>query len=263
MSDLAESADSISTYLKFYLGEALQATDGAQIGAAGDAACTYFQGLGICELLLDAEVTAFFHHMIRSGRMRRWVLRKAQQLKDLPPNVLRASNTRGLFAALLADDRALAADIARLSPMTWNDRVEYEDDFLYAHFLHRLISGDDSAALRGILDKFKRALDDEETVRFRLCASLLAPSQERAGLALPAFEDLMQSRRQELKEMREKSILATDDMFVPFSSVYVEGLAWLNLLEGAGITVDSEYAFCPSLARVKPYPQLAPEVFPD
>jgi len=233
------------------------------MGGSGDAACTYFQGIAICELLLDAEVTAFFHHMIRSGRMRRWILRKAQERTDLPGNVIRSSNTRGLFAALLANDKALAADIARLSPQTWNDHVEYEEDFLYAHFIHQLVSGDDPVSLQGILDRFNGALEGEETVRFRLCASLLAPAQERAGLALPAFEELVQRRRQELQEMREKSILATDDMFVPLSSVYVEGLAWLNLLEGAGIPVAAEYAFCPSLARIRAYPPLAPEIFPD
>jgi len=263
MSELAESADSISTYLQFYLGEALQATDGAQMGGSGDAACTYFQGMGICELLLDAEVTEFFHHMIRSGRMRRWILREAQDRKDFPGNVIRASNTRGLFAALLANDKELAADIARLSPQTWDDHVEYEEDFLYAHFLHRILLGDPPISVQAILDHFKRSLEGEETVRFRLCASLLAPVQERTGLALPAFEELLQARRKELQEMRKKSILATDDMFVPFSSVYVEGLAWLNLLEGAGITVGSEYAFCPSLARVKSYPSLPAEFFPD
>jgi len=168
-----------------------------------------------------------------------------------------------MFAALLANDEALAADIARLSPLTWNDRVEYEEDFLYAHFINRLISGDETISLQRIRDSFQRALEGEETARFRLCASLLVPAGERAELALPAFEDLLQERRQEMQELREKSILATDDMFMPFSSVYVEGLAWLNLLERAGVTVGAEYAFCPSLARLKTYPPLPPEFFPD
>ena len=263
MAALAESADSISTYLKFYLGEALQATDGAQMSGSADAACTYFQGIGICELLLDAEVTAFFHHMIRSGRMRRWLLRKAQGRTDFAANIIRCSNSRGLFAALLANDWALAAEIAQLSPTTCNDHVEYEEDFLYIHFLHRWIAGDDPTALKAILDSFERALEGEMTTHFRLCASLLAPAGERADMALPAFEELLQQRREEMDELSEGSVLATDDMFVPLSSVYVEGLAWLNLLERVGVTLDREYPFCPSLARIKSYPPLAAEFFPD
>src|SRR5580658_1329084 len=129
MEDLSDSAEDLVTYLKFYLAGAIASNDPAERAGAADAACTYFQGVGICELLLDAEVETFFHHMIRSGRMRRWLLREAQGQDGYPEKVLKSSNTRGVLAALVANDWTLAGDIARLSAQSWNQRVEYEDDF--------------------------------------------------------------------------------------------------------------------------------------
>jgi len=267
MSDLAETAEDLVIYLEFNLAGAAQATDPEGIAASADAACSYFQAVGICELLLDAETDAFFHMLVRSARMRRWLLRRAAQgLPDQPPypaRVLKASNTRGLFAALAAGDRPLAAEIATLSATRWNERVEYEDDFWYAHFLHRCVAGDRVEDLRTILAAYTTALDgDVPPPRHRLCATLLAPPDRQNGDALAAFADLIAARRAQMRDLAETSILSTDELFVPFSSVYVEGLAWLQLLEGGGIVLDEEFAFCPALARDPRYPPVPAGLFP-
>lgn len=262
MDDLADISEDLVEYLKFYVGGALHSADPGESAGAADAACTYYQGVAICELLLDAEVEAFFHHMTRSGRIRRWLLRKSQGDGGYPAKVVKASNTRGLFAALVANDWSLARDIAALSSPTWNERVEYEEDFRYAHFIHGILKGDDEAAATGLLGEYLSSLDGDESPRYRLCASLLASPAEAPALALGAFADLLAARREELQRLRATSILATDELFGPFSAIYVEGLAWLRLLDQRGIMAEAEYVYCPSLARSTRFSPAPAEGFP-
>jgi hypothetical protein len=260
MDDLTDIASELVTYLNFFIGATKRSTSPQEIAPAADSVCAYYQGVGICELLLDAEVDTFFHHMIRSGRSRRWLLQKARGQATYQHKVLKASNTRGFFGALVANDWTLAAEIAELSARGWNERIEYEDDFFYAHFLHRFVVGDDKDALRGILAEYARALDGDEPASFRLCNGLCTADEEQS---LAAFADLIDDRRKKLDQMRQTSLLATDDLFVPFSSVYVEGLAWLRLLERAGVHTLVDYMFCPALARAQTYAPYTPNGFPD
>jgi hypothetical protein len=259
MDNPATVADDLTAYLNFYIANTGQAVAFDEVAPMADAVCTYYQGVAIMELLLDAEVDTLFHHMIRSARTRRWLLTRAKGA-GATHKLLKASNTRGLFAALVAADWSLAGEIAALSSRAWQERFEYEDDFWYAHFLHRFIAGDDPGTLTSVLAEYARALDGDEPARLQLCRALLAVNQE---LASDAFEQLLLDRKEQLDEMRATSILATDDLFLPFSAVYVEGLAWLRLLERAGLRTSTEYPLCPSLARSEqrtPYVSLG---FPD
>jgi hypothetical protein len=259
MGELAEDAEELVTYLGFHIDNLGQATDPEDIAVAADSACAYFQGLGICELLLDAELDPFFHHMIRSGRSRRWLLRRAQKQAGFPVKILKPSNTRGLFGALVAADWALAKEIADLSAQRWDDQWEYEDDFCYAHLLHRRLAGDPEPVQRALLGEYARALDGDEPPRFRLCRGLLDRDGEATAAA---FTDLLADRREEMKELGN-SVMGSDELFGPFSAVYVEGLAWLRLLDQAGLPTESEYPFCPSLARVTEFGAYVPGGFPD
>jgi hypothetical protein len=259
MPDLADDAEELVTQLNFHIDCAQEAQSPDDIAVAADAACTYFQGVAICELLLDAEIDAFFQLMIRSARTRRWLLLRAQGQEGYPAKIMKPSNTRGLFAAILAKDWTLAKEIASLSSRTWNDQVEYEDDFCYAQFLHGLISGDPPEAQRILLGEYARALDGDEPARFRLCRSVVAGDAEEAQAG---FAELIEDRRRELEDLA-KTLLATEDLFTPLSAVFVEGLAWLRLLDRAKLPTEREYPFCPSLARVEQFAPYAPEGFPD
>jgi hypothetical protein len=260
MDDLADTTEELVEYLNFYIDASKHATDPEEIAGAADSVCAYYQAVGICELLLDAEVEEFFHHMIRSGRTRKWLLERARGWKDFRNKVLKPSNLRGFFGAVLALDWQLAKEIAELSGKEWDERVEYEDDFHYAQFLHRLAIDGAKAELARILNAYASALDGDEPARFRLCRGLMVEDRDST---LAAFEDLLEDRRKELKTMSDTSILATDGLFVPFSSVYVEGLAWLRLIERARMKTLTDYVYCPSLARAPSLAPFKPTTFPD
>jgi hypothetical protein len=255
MEDLADVATDLVTYLGFHIDGVHQATAPQAIAVAADSACAYYQGVGICELLLDAEVDAFFHHMIRSARARLWLLRRAQGQAGFPEKILKPGNTRGLWGAILSKEWGLARDIAELSSRRWNPKVEYEEDFRYADFVHRVVAGDSIDVQRGLLDHYARALEGDEPPRLRLGRGLVSGD---AGGAADAFSDLIDDRRRELEEIETKTLMGTDELFAPLSAIYVEGLAWLRLLERAGIPTASDYAYCPSLARVAQFAAYTP-----
>ncbi|MGC3998851.1 MAG: Imm49 family immunity protein [Anaeromyxobacter sp.] len=228
---------------------------------AADAACAYYQGVGICELLLDAEVDAFFHHFIRSAQSRRWVLQQRPGPLGTVPSVsgiMKASNTRGLFAAMAAGQWRLAEDIARLSPDAWSAADEYEDDFCYASFLHGHLLGAAHDQLDAILARFEKALEGGEAVRRDLCRALLA---KEASALLAAFDALIAERDEHLAKLRQGP-MCRDSLFTPFASVYVEGLAWLALLERAGVATPAEVDYCPALVRTTAFAPFVPSSFP-
>jgi hypothetical protein len=258
MRELAEDAEDLVTCLNFHIDNLSQATDPDDIAVAADSACTYFQAVAICELLLDDEVDAFLHLMVRSARTRLWLLRRAKGQVDYPGTIMKPSNTRGLFAAVLSKDWMLAREIAELSPTVWDDQIEYENDHRYARFLHRRLAGDPVPVQRTLLHEYARSLDGDEPPRFRLCRALLDADRAEAR---KAFADLLHERKAELEELAETQ--GGDELFTPLASIYVEGLAWLRLLEAAGLPTKKEYPLCPRLARPDTVPPYVPDGFPD
>jgi len=260
MDSLDEISGELVTLLNFHIQGALQSTDPRQQLADADAACVYYQAVGICELLLDAEVDAFFHQLIRSAQARHWVLERGAKLRPPPLKLLKASNARGFHAALAANQWELARQIARVSVPTHAEGTEYEDDFLAAHFLHRYVLDAPQEELHAILDRFEAVLEGGANPRLDLGRHLLA--RDATGCSR-AFTDLIDERDAKLKKMKRESIYATDSLFVPQSSIYLEGLAWLRLLERAALPTEPEYPYCPSLARQTRYTPFEVTTFPS
>jgi len=260
MEPLSETCKDLCGMLAAHIEGIDAAGDEPEKLVHADAVCTYYQGVAICELLLDAEVDAFFHHLIRSAQTRRWLLQRWSRLAGgQVADVAVASNTRGLFAAMIARQWGLAADVARLSPAAPALDTEYEEDFCYAHLLHLLVLGAPAAERDRALARFATTLDGGESVRHDLCRHLLARSA--AGCA-SSFAALLEERAAEL-EKAKRSVRSRDSLFRPFSAVYVEGLAWLALLDREGIPTEPEYTFCPSLARAASYAPFQASTFPS
>ncbi len=258
---MLEPLSEIAADLVGMLNESLEGVDEAvdpedQLIQA-DSACAYYQGVGICELLLDANTDDFFHHLIRSAQVRRWMLQRKWPAEDEIRRLLRASNTRGLFGALAARQWGLAAELSKLAPVTTHPDDEVEEDFRYARLLHLELAGAPAAELDAALADFTAAADGKGA-RLALCQALLAKDEPKA---LEAFAALIDERTAELEELKS-SAASRDSLFAPFSAIYVEGLAWLALLEQAGFKTERDYVYCPSLARGERYAPFVPSTFP-
>lgn len=259
METLAAASDELVTILNFHIDGTLQSSDAEQQAVNADAVCTHYQAVGICELLLDAEVDAFFHHLIRSAQTRRWLLERNQRQPGYPERIVKASNARGLHAALAARAWPLARDIAALTATEWLPEVEYEDDFCAAHFLHRYLLGVDRTELLAVVARFEGALEGGTSPSLDLCQGLLSRDK---GACEAAFEALIEQRKDKIRTMKRASVYAADALFRPLSAIFVEGLSWLSLLEAAGVQMKEEYVYCPSLARRSTYSPFEVTTFP-
>ncbi len=267
MGAFDEICRDIATYLEFHIDGAMNSSEPESEASNADCVSTYFQAMGICELLVDAEVDAFFHHLIRSAQARVWLLERAAAQQGYPELVIRASQLTGFFGAVAAEQWPLARTIARLSVKSWSRTVEYEEDYACAHFLHRhvLTAGPTPPEVAGpteladILDRMETALEGGPSERLGLARALLARDADLAAEAMNAFVD---GQTALFDRMRRLSLSATEGLFTLRSSISVEGLAWLALFEQAGIRLRDEYPYCPSLVRSKPYAPFEVTLFP-
>ena len=261
MTNLLETSEDVVTYLNFYIYELENSPDPVQKGKYAMAVSNYYEAVAICELLLDAEVDTFFHHLIRSAQTRKWLLEQSKRDKGYSPQALKASYIKPFFDAIVANQFNLAIEIARLSPKTCYPNVEYEDDFYYAHFLYKYLMKEHEDELIEILNKFYKVLEGMESARFKLCWTLLKKVTEGCK---EAFNDLLSERELRIEKIRKHSSYGdgSDALFFPNSVVYLEGLAWLRLLDRAGAKMDYEYKYCPEIAKTTTYAPFKVTTFP-
>lgn len=243
--DLSEIGDDLAVYLDFYIGEAEAAKTAADRGLAAQTVTAHHEALGIVELLLDANLEGYATHLARAAQTRLWLL-------DSPTDPTwdksrRASYDAPLHDALALDRVDLAQQIAAASVTEWMPRVEYEDDFCYAHALHRILLGDEPDAIEVILDRYETVLEGGTDLRLNLLRTLV--TRDHAGAA-EAFADWMDDRARRIDEMKASSGYwdGADPIVYASAFVSIPGLAWLRLLARAGLPLDDEYRVCPALA---------------
>lgn len=260
MRGLGDVAEELVSYLNFYIDGAKRAEDMEQKASFAVATSSYYEAVGICELLLNADPDRFFHHLIRSAQSRVWLLTLAKNSPGVPDKATRASEWRPLFAAVAARQFGLARRIASLTRTDWVPNAEYEDDFAYGHFLNRLLLGAASQELATITERFRRALEGGESARADLCQAALRGD---AGACREAFEGLLEEREKKVQETRKTSAYGDDPLFMANAEVFVEGLGWLALLETLGVALSGEFLLCPGPARLREYAPFEVSTFPS
>ena len=215
----------------------------------------YFQALAIAHLLLGADLEQFKIYLTRSGYARRYFLRRsAEERNDGDPR-LALGRTEAFFDAVAAGQMELARQIVRLAGETWRPDWEYEDDFCYFLFLHRIAGGlapAEAPRLREILDRFETALEGGQSNRLAVCRAILESDGEAFQAALDA---LMDQRREELFHLRERMQEPDPVSCVCWarSFVSIEGFALMRLAELAGVPPlepEAEPPLCPAQGRI-------------
>jgi len=227
----------------------------AQLGEELENVSSYFQGLAITHLLKGADLEQFKLYLTRSGYARRYFLSRSARDGNTDDPRLALGRTEAFLDAVAAGQMALAQQIAQLSSTQWHSDWEYEDDFCYFLFLHRITGGLDLAeksGLQGILARFETALEGGTSFRLAVCRALLGRDGEAFRTALFA---LMQQRKEELLSLRElmQQLEPASCVCWARSFVSIEGLALMRLAEGAGLPPlepDAEPPLCPALGRI-------------
>lgn len=218
----------------------------AAIGEPCEEIWTCRRGMGVLRLLLHGDHLGFFTELARSAQCRRYYLSRcaAEQYFDF---YCTSSRSEPYFDALAASCFDLACALGRLSPPSFRDGEEYEDDFLYLRFLHRWVEATASnVELSAIMRQIERVLDGASSARLEVCKAFHA----RDGAAFErAFSSLLEERLVEVDG--EKRGIADDSVCAAAGTyVFVEGIALLRLAGAMGFPTRLEYPLCPSLSRL-------------
>lgn len=255
--DLSDVGSDLAVYLDAAIDDAQAAPDAAARGRAAQAVSAFRESLALVELLLDANVGGYAEHLARSAQTRLWLLEATAGTDD---RSRRASYDPPLHHALAVGRRDLARQIAAASGTEWMPRAEYEDDFLYAHALHRHLLAPDEP-LAPLLDRYAAVLDGGDDPRLDLLRALAARDRDAAADAFAAW---MEQRAANVEAMKATSSHwdGGDAVVYPLAFVSVPGLAWLRLLADAGLALDDEFQACPALALTAAVDRLDDRSFP-
>ncbi|ATB43114.1 hypothetical protein CYFUS_008593 [Cystobacter fuscus] len=234
----------------YYLRKAQAAARRAE-GATAEELFTLsscWRSLALCALLQDADADTFAEHLCRSAQARR-VLLELGSRSSVKPQLLCCTRDPGFCAALAAGHLGLAADIAARSPTRHFQGVEYEDDFLFFHFMHRLVLKPEGMDERTrLLERWKQVEQGRPSANFEVCVAL----NEKAPRAFTAaFELFIDTRREQLQGYAQRMGF-NPELNATEGKVFIEGLAVLRLAEFQGLPTHPSYDFIPALARFPP-----------
>jgi Immunity protein 49 len=217
--------------------------------------------LGICNLLLYADVDRFYENLVRSGHARRHFLLVCQRQGLTSHPHLAISRWDAFLGVVAAGDFPLARDLVRLSTDQWVQDGEYEDDFCYRLFLHDFIAPPDplrQARMPATLQRWRQWLGGQACPRLALCEALL--TRDAAAFTL-AFDERIAQRQAEVQK-QSKMVIAANITFEPMARVFIEGLAILRMASRLGLPTRVDYPLCPAIARghaTRPFPD---DIFP-
>lgn len=225
-----------------------------QLGALTIEVCPKLRAAAIIVLLTKADSDAFFHNLIRSAKCRVVYLQRLAKAGIVQDHHQASGRVEPFLDAVAADDFVSARQIVALSLTDWMQGHEYEDDFCYAQILHGLITiPRDEPRLQTLFERFENALSGQPDARLGMTKVLAGGKKNDFD---EAFEGLLAQRALhiEVEKARHKM---EDPQVIAERQVYVEGLAILRIADRLGFVTQSEYRFCPSIARVpmgKPFP---------
>lgn len=263
--ELDEIAQNLLGYASTLINAVSARASVASVGKAYNDLSRHYRAMGICGVLLTGDKDIFFHCLIQSALTRKYYLQRSfdEGLFNEPSR--KASFIDPFLDAVAANQWKLAKEIAALSPTQWLEGYEYEDDYLYAIFLHDIIDYDPikQESLARQLERFETVLEGASSVRLEICKSLLHSDK---SIFDSAFSDLLAGHEEitsRIADPKLDSIMAQESTFEPNRRINVEALAILRIADKRGIETDCEYKYCPSLVRNITYSTFVPISFPN
>ena len=208
----------------------------------------------IMALLGKGDSDAFFHNLIRSARCRIAYLQRLSDAGVSGDHHQASGRVDPFLDAVAAADFESARQIVARSPREWLQGHEYEDDFCYAQIVHGLITiPTDLTRLETLFEQFERVLDGQPDARLDVCRAIARRDQAAFD---EAFEALLAQRTRQIDAEKARKKIEEPTMIAE-RQVYVDGLALLQIATRLKFATQSEYLYCPSLARVpmqRPFP---------
>ncbi len=199
---------------------------------------TAFRQRAVCSVLLKGTADDFHLGMMQSAGAFLYFLAACPEERKI------TSQGRPFLDALDGGYFDAAASIARHSRATWNAGREYEEDFLYVHFLMAITTGQDSpdSAVLARLEALEPGTDPE---RAALCRSLVV--KDSAAFAAALASNLL-NRRDKVEAMIKRGALP-DELSAWMRYFAGEGLALVRLAEQRGMNTEPQYLHIPAAVR--------------
>jgi hypothetical protein len=199
--------------------------------------CQNYRRRGICHFFLQGRPTVLHQDLQRSGAAFAYYLSGASE-KDKA-----TGKSAPLFDAIACGDIGAATRISKVSRRGWNREEEYEDDFLYVAFLMARFFPDGERVASDILGEYERVIDGADDARFTVCRALLTGDGNGFEEGL---QELLVGRREHYREgVKREDIL--EEEWATEGQLFVEGVALVRLAMVAGLDVQRNFMFIPSL----------------
>jgi hypothetical protein len=204
--------------------------------------------LAILAILAKASTDGFVHSCTRAARARRLYLQRLVNDGIDRDHHFVSGCYEPLLDAIAAGDMPLVQEIDKLSPADFRPPDEYEDDYCYAQLLQRLCRDPvPEAELEPLLERFETYLDGDDNPRLPVCRALV--NRDEDGFE-QAFEDFLLTLAQIIQEKIDRGGYVENVHVFAQRLISIEGLALLRIADLRGIRTESDYLYCPSLARL-------------
>lgn len=225
-----------------------------QLGEVSESVIPKLRAAAIIALLSKGDPDLYYHNLMRAARCRLLYLQQCASQGRTSEHHQASSRLNGFLAAVAATDFITARQIIALSPVIWLEGHEYEDDYCYAQLLYGLLAAQtDHERLQQLLERFDQVLKGKPDARLELVKAIVARDQAAYEIALDGF---ISARTAQLEEDAARHRIVEPVMMAE-RQVYVDGLALLQIAGRLGFSLQHEYLYLPSLARVpmlKPFP---------
>lgn len=241
-----------SEYLSSYIANSAERADfdaeelakhpGHELGVE---LCFHYRQHAGSTFLHTGNTIKFFECMQRSAGSFIFALQNEKESEK------RSSENEAFFDAVCAGLADAATAIAKYSRSTWNRDYEYEDDFLYMHFLMSFFYRRDSmtnADFKGILEQYALVLNGDLSTRFDLCQSFFDQDPEKFA---SVFERFLLEREEHINVQIERDVIGEEE-WAWSKYISVEALSLLQFATKLNFKTETNYRQAPEQLRRSP-----------
>lgn len=194
--------------------------------------CDTFRQRGVCSFLLSADPRPFFDNAMYSAGA------YLAYLDQAPATEKVTSWAAPFYDAIGCGFAEAARDIAERSKHEWTEGREYQDDFLFVHFLmmHAFLGADEDEC-RAILARHDKAAQGAEDARGAVGLAIL--ERDAAGFDT-ALRQILDDRAEKVEAMVERGAMP-EEHWAWLRYFSNEGFGLLGIARHLGIETGRRY----------------------
>lgn len=214
--------------------------------------CFHYRQHAGSSFLHTGNTTTFFECMHRSAGCFLYMLKNEMEAEK------RSSENEPLFDAVCAGLLDAAGEIAEYSRASCNFDYEYEDDFLYFHFIATYFFRREAVVdCETILKKYEEVLDGDLSTRLDICTSFFKKDPD---MFRDSFDQFLNEREELINQQIEGETIGEEE-WAWSKYISVEALALLKLATLLNFKTETNYRQAPESLRHPPKLKFDPDLW--